>query len=282
METNIIIPGPKAFEKKKDIFVKGGTSKLHVLSDFDLTLTKAFVNGEKVNSIVSILRDYNYLTPDYPEKAKELFAKYHPIEIDPDVPLNEKKEKMKEWWILHNKLLIASGLSMKDIESIVDMGKVQFREKAKAFLALLNEKEIPLVILSSSALGEAIVLFFEKQKVLYNNTQIISNFFNFDKEGKAVSLKKRVIHVMNKDDTSIADLEIYPELLKRKNVLLLGDSLGDLGMVEGFPYENLIKIGFLDYDIKENLEAYKEAFDVVITGDGDMGFVVDLMKEIIK
>ena len=52
-------------------------------------------------------------------------------------------------------------------------------------------------------------------------------------------------------------------------------------MANGFKYDNLIKIGFLNDKEEENIEYYKDIFDVVITGDGDMGYINDLLKEII-
>jgi len=63
---------------------------------------------------------------------------------------------------------------------------------------------------------------------------------------------------------------------------LLGDNLEDIGMVDGFEYDNLLKIGFLNENIEENLENYKKAFDIVILNDGSMEFVNNLLKEIIK
>ena len=51
-------------------------------------------------------------------------------------------------------------------------------------------------------------------------------------------------------------------------------------MVEGFPYDNLIKIGFLNSDTEKNLEIYKKSFDVVIPNDGDLNFVNNLLEEI--
>ena len=52
-------------------------------------------------------------------------------------------------------------------------------------------------------------------------------------------------------------------------------------MIEGFPYDNLIKIGFLNENVEENLESYKKSYDVVILGDGDFGFVNELIVEIV-
>lgn len=53
-------------------------------------------------------------------------------------------------------------------------------------------------------------------------------------------------------------------------------------MVQGFDYENLIKIGFLNDKIGENLEYYKKNFDVVILNDGSLEFINSLLKDLIK
>ncbi len=79
---NIIIPNPKKLKAAKQAISKDGAEKLHFLADFDRTLTHAFFKGEKVSSVVSILRKEKYLTPDYPEKAHALFNYYNPIEMN--------------------------------------------------------------------------------------------------------------------------------------------------------------------------------------------------------
>ncbi len=73
---------------------------------------------------------------------------------------------------------------------------------------------------------------------------------------------------------------MYDKIEKKKNILLLWDSLGDVCMAEGFPYENIIKIGFLNKEDDKYLSAYKEIYDVVITWDGDFSFILDVGKEI--
>mgnify|MGYP001614629085 FL=1 len=90
----ILITNTKELDKIKSKIAEEGTSKLHILADFDKTLTKAFVNGEKIPSVISVLRDGNYLTKDYSEKAHKLYEKYHPIEINPEISLEEKKKAM--------------------------------------------------------------------------------------------------------------------------------------------------------------------------------------------
>jgi spermidine synthase len=53
-------------------------------------------------------------------------------------------------------------------------------------------------------------------------------------------------------------------------------------MIDGFEYDNLLKIWFLNTDVKKKLEKYKENFDVVIVDDWNMKFVNDVLAEILK
>ena len=59
--------------------------------------------------------------------------------------------------------------------------------------------------------------------------------------------KKTIITSWSKDETVLKEFpEIYNKIKDRKNVILIGDELGDVGMIEGFDYDNLLKIGFLN------------------------------------
>lgn len=283
MEENIVISNPEELEKIKKAISEDGAEKLHVLADFDRTLTTAFVDGKNVPSLISILRDGNYLTPDYSQKAKELYTKYHLIEIDSKIPAEQKKKAMEEWWTTHFDLLIKSGLNKKDLESVVETGKVKFRDGFADFIDFLKTRNIPLVIMSSSGLGrDAISMYLEREGKLNNNIYIISNSYEWDENGNAIAVKQPIIHVMNKDETAVQDFPVFDVIKNRKNVLLLGDSLEDIGMVKGFDYDNLIKIGFLNENVEENLEEYKRNFDVVILNDSSLDYINKLLRKIIK
>lgn len=75
---------------KKQIQV-GGYNNLHILADFDRTLTYGAIHGIKTPSIISMLRDGNYLSPEYAQKAHALFDKYNRIELDPSISIAAKK-----------------------------------------------------------------------------------------------------------------------------------------------------------------------------------------------
>jgi len=281
---NVLIINKEKFEELKKEFKKDGVEKLHVLADFDRTLTYALVNGKKIPSLISVLRDEKYLTPDYPEKANALYEKYHSIETDLSIPLEEKKKAMEEWWTIHFELLIKSNLNKKDIEKAVESNNIVLRDGMVEFLNTLKNNNIPLVVLSSSGLGkEAIELCLEKKRLFLENIHIISNSFEWDESGKAISVKEPIIHTLNKDETAIKNFpEIFEKVKERKNIILLGDSIFDIDMASGFDCKNLIKIGFLNEEIEDNLESYKKAFDVLVLNDSSAEFVNQLLKEIIK
>ncbi len=280
---DIVVSDSEDLEKKKQAILRGGKDKIHVLADFDRTLTKAFSNDKKILSIISVLRDENYLGSEYSEKAKALANKYHPVEMDPAIPVEEKKEAMHEWWTQHFNLLIKSGLNKKHLEKVVENGNIQFREGTTEFLDFLHENKIPLIIMSSTGLGgDSISMYLEKQGRLYDNIHIVSNSYEWDSKGDAIGFKEPIIHVMNKDETAIKDYKVFDLIKDRKNVLLLGDSLGDVGMITGFDYDNLIKIGFVNEKIDENMKKYKENFDIILLNDTNFNYVNELVKEIVK
>lgn len=281
---NVIITNPEKFNAIKERIIADGPEKLHVVSDFDKTLTTCFVNGEKVSSSVAVLRHERRLTSDYPDKAHALFDKYHPIEIDPSVPLEEKKGLMHEWWALHFDLLIKAKLNKKDLDSVTNSKMLSLRPGALDFFDFLNVHKIPLLIISAAALGtDVISAYLDKHDRMYDNIHIDSNELAWDDSGYAISIKEPIVHSFNKDYESVKAHKFFNQIKDRKNVLLLGDSEGDASMIDGFDYENMIKIGFLN-EISENggsLELFKKNFDVIILNDGPMDFVNILLKGVV-
>ena len=69
----------------------------------------------------------------------------------------------------------------------------------------------------------------------------------------------------------------------RKNILLLGDILDDVNMINNINYENLIAIGFLNNpkDLKKDVDNYLTKYDVVIANEGSFIEVNRILKEII-
>ena len=62
-----------------------------------------------------------------------------------------------------------------------------------------------------------------------------------------VGFKGKLIHVFNKNENAIHSSDYFEKLHNRTNVVLMGDSLGDIKMALGVPQpSNVLKIGFLN------------------------------------
>lgn len=245
--------------KKMNEILKDGASNLLVIADFDGTLT---TSGKELPSLISVLRNVpGYLTEKYQIESKQLSEKYSAFHEDP--------EKMQEWWQLHFALLIASGLKKQDIEKVGRSGLIKLRDKAREFISILTANHIPLIIMSASGIGEAIPMFLEYEEINTDNIFFIINQYEWDNEGRAIAIKKPIIHSLNKNYSL---LNSYPNILKavdgRKNILLLGDSMGDLSMVQGARFDHKFTVAFLDKDSQKFPELkikLGENFDALIT-----------------
>jgi cytosolic 5'-nucleotidase 3 len=284
MNTDVYINNKKKFEENKKKIKDQGLDSLYILSDFDKTLTHELMNGKKTPSMIAILRDNKkYLDEEYLEKAHLFAQKYFPIQTDFKINKKEKSRLMEEWWIKHLELLIEKKLNKNHFKQIVDDRKIKFRNKSFEFFNFLDQHNVPLIIISASPLGtEPISMFFKKEHKLYSNIHIISNSFVWDENNNAIVYKKPIVHCLNKDEVLLNDLPVYEKIKNRKNILLLGDSLDDVGMIGNLKYENLIKVCFLSNEMMDSIDEFKKVYDVLILNDSSMEFINDFLKTLAK
>lgn len=278
---NIIIANPERLAEIKNNLRQAGPQAVHILSDFDRTLTYHCQGGQKNSVLIAVLQEGNYLPPEYGIKARALYEKYHPLEINPDISLAEKKAAMVEWYGQMFDLMISSGLTKEIVERAVKDCLIKLRDGVEDWLDFIKRLQIPLIIFSSSGLGgEAIGIFLDRLKKHLPDIHVLANSFIWDEIGKATGVNEPLMHPFNKDETLIHNFPFFAVIKNRHNVILLGDSSGDVGMVEGFEYDNLLKIGFLNGRVEENLESFKQVYDVIILGDSSFAFINQLFREI--
>jgi cytosolic 5'-nucleotidase 3 len=279
---NILISNPELLQEKIEKFKADGADNIHVRSNFDGSLTLTYIDDKKIPSIIARLRQGGgYISEDYAKKSQELADHYRPVEYDASIPIEEKRAKMLEWWTKHYALLKESGMTKQVLDKLTENERAGFRKGVHEFLKILKDKKIPMVIFSSSGIGNTIPIFLEKEGLLYDNISILSNELLFDEDGKMIGVKEPIIHSYNKNEISIVNIKNHKDIEERKDVLLIGDTLGDVGMSEGFNYDEIIRIGFLSEDVEKHLEDYKKAYDIVILNDGDMGYLNELLDKII-
>lgn len=231
---------------------------IYVLSDFDRTLT-----SYDSKTSWSILYDYEKINKNFKETANNLYEYYRPIELNETMNKKLRNKKMQEWWIKVINLAIEYQVTPSIIKELTNNKNVmKFRAGAKKFLKNMYQRKIPLIIISAG-LGNLIEEFLHKNNCYYNNIYIISNFLEFQNE-KVIGIKSNIIHSLNKNETSLPT-SIKEKLQNRPNIILLGDQIADIKMLSSTHQNKALKVGFLDYDSKENKEFYLTKFDIVCT-----------------
>lgn len=267
-------------QTKISTLVKEGPSKLHVVSDFDRTLTPHKINGEKTSTSFAQFRNGGYLGDDYAKRAHELYDHYHPLEIDHNLDNDVRRQYMRDWWKAHLDLLVESGVSRDILASILSHGGLKLRENGEVFFKLLRENSIPLLILSAG-IGDIIKSLLLTSENLTENVHIISNFFEFSPDGRAVGVKMPVVSAANKDESEVAGSPYASQVIGRKNIILIGDSLDDLQMTHGMQYDHILTIGYLNEDEDARRAEFANNFDIVIEGDGSLAPVNEILLKVL-
>ncbi|TNN03517.1 hypothetical protein fugu_000546 [Takifugu bimaculatus] len=246
-----------------------GAGGLQVISDFDMTLTRFAHNGRRVPTTHSKLL-LVHLCGDVSLSMKELLNTYYPIEIDPHRTAEEKLPLMVEWWTQVHELLIEQRIRKDLLAQAVRESRAMLRDGYKVFFDHLEEQQVPLLIFSAGV-GDVLEEVIQQNRVFHPNIRIISNYMDFDQAGVLRAFKGQLIHSFNKREGAMSHVAALRELQARPNVLLLGDSLGDLTVADGVAeHQNVLTIGFLNDQVEDRRESYVNAFDVVLVKDETM------------
>ncbi|CEG47623.1 had family ie [Plasmopara halstedii] len=280
------------FALKWKKFTTDQMNKLVVIADFDYTLTSAYKStDEQAVSSHSLLMESDALGPNAEIVAREIFEKYFPIEQSPTLTKEEKLPFMIEWWTKTHELMIKHGVSKNAIKKAVESSDIKLREGFMELFELLARNNVPTLIFSAG-LYDVIHAVLDKEyantsaKTLPRNVHVISNVMSFDEHDKVIGFDGTLIHSLNKSASAILETDFWKQcqLEKRRNIILLGDSLGDSNMADGlnFQQDEIVRIGFLNDGSDEKLDLYLQKFDVVLTNDSSLLPVELLMHQLLQ
>ncbi|KAK9156910.1 hypothetical protein Scep_003484 [Stephania cephalantha] len=200
-----------------------------VIADFDATLTRYWINGQRghcelpiallpkfflsfiiymeeacltlafdTSEIAShgLLKQEN---AEYDLKREKLYEYYHPLEYSPTIPIEQKAKLMEEWWEKAHGLLIEGGLTYNSIRKSVADATIAFREGVVELFEFLEEKNVPVLIFSAGladVIEEVSLIGYNIKEVMrqklhrsFRNVKIVSNRMVFDDAGRLVSFK---------------------------------------------------------------------------------------------
>nr|XP_045014622.1 7-methylguanosine phosphate-specific 5'-nucleotidase isoform X1 [Jaculus jaculus] len=260
---------------------RGGADRLQVISDFDMTLSRFAYNGQRCPSSHNILDHSKIISEECRKELSALLRYYYPIEIDPQRTVQEKLPHMVEWWTKAHNLLCQQRISKFQIAQVVRESAAMLREGYKTFFDTLYHNGIPLFIFSAG-IGDVLEEIIRQMKVLHPNIHIVSNYMDFTEDGFLRGFKGQLIHTYNKNSSVCENSGYFDKLQGKTNIILLGDSIGDLTMADGVPgVQNILKIGFLNDKVEERREHYMDSYDVVLEKDETLDVVNGLLQHIL-
>ncbi|XP_030164065.1 cytosolic 5'-nucleotidase 3A isoform X3 [Lynx canadensis] len=211
----------------------------------------------------------------------QLKEKYYAIEIDPVLTMEEKYPYMVEWYTKAHGLLIEQALPKAKLKEIVAESDVMLKEGYENFFDKLQQYGIPVFIFSAG-IGDILEEVIHQAGVYHPNITVVSNFMDFDDNGVLKGFKGELIHVFNKHDGALKNTEYFNRLKDNSNIILLGDSQGDIRMADGVAnVEHILKIGYLNDRVDELLEKYMDSYDIVLVKDESLDVANSILQKIL-
>ncbi|TKR80737.1 hypothetical protein L596_014758 [Steinernema carpocapsae] len=279
---------PKAVEDKLVRLIEEGTENMIVFADFDYTLSRYHDgNGIRCSSSHGVFDTAAERTDkQLYEKLHAMNEKYMAIETCHLMSMEEKIPHMIEWWTRSHEKIVESKLHKEVVEEIVQDSKIVMRDRSHELFELLDAKEVPLVIFSAGV-GTVIDIYLRQRlprKELPKNVHIISNMMIFDEENICINFTEPLIHVFCKNGSAVRhDDPFFHDFSERHNVVLMGDSLGDLEMHVGVERSGIVlKIGFLNHKFDTMLDKYlaEGAYDIVILDDQSVDIPLAIFDQV--
>uniref|UniRef100_A0A8C7EPA4 5'-nucleotidase n=1 Tax=Neovison vison TaxID=452646 RepID=A0A8C7EPA4_NEOVI len=255
--SSVRIKNPARVEEIICGLIKGGAGKLQIITDFDMTLSRFSYEGKR---------------------CPTCHCKYG---IHKQIHEKEKYPYMVEWYTKSHGLLVEQALPKAKLKEIVAESDVMLKEGYENFFDKLQEYGIPVFIFSAG-IGDILEEVIHQAGVYHPNITVVSNFMDFDDNGVLKGFKGELIHVFNKHDGALKNTEYFNRLKDNSNIILLGDSQGDIRMADGVAnVEHILKIGYLNDRVDELLEKYMDSYDIVLVKDESLDVANSILQKIL-
>eukprot|EP00953_Heterococcus_sp_UTEX-ZZ885_P018632 10407-Heterococcus_DN1.PRE.2 len=279
---------------------------LELMSTCGASIVNRFhLNGKQGCSCHAVIGQCGLLTDEYHDLSTSLHAKYYPLEVDRSLSLEERIKFMVEWVEQSHAAMLTSGLTRSKLIAAVADATIAFRDGHDVLLRHLEALSIPLLIFSAGIADVLEEVFKQHSEApLPQHAHIVSNRMVFNEQSGALEgFTEDLFHVFNKQAFSIQHAPYFQAdgIGKRHNVILVGDSLGDVHMAtkcflssmctavccnmahiivavtepvcaqvsadRGIAAKEVLSIAFLNDRVDDRFADYIATFDVVIIGE---------------
>ncbi len=223
---------PAQLADKLELFASDGPDALHLLLDFDRTVTIG-KPGEDDATIWQVLQ--RHLPPEGQQRYSEFYQHYRKLELAGTMT----EIDAQNWWGGILGLFAEYGVQLRDVENnFLDV--VQMRPGAVELFTTCETQHIPVVILSAG-IKDVIDLLLAKSGI--KSTITVSTELELDDSGAISGWdKSTLVHVLNKHEAAHPELDAIRR--SRPNCLLAGDNLDDAAMAEGT--ERVLRVRIVD------------------------------------
>ncbi|XP_026479200.1 7-methylguanosine phosphate-specific 5'-nucleotidase-like [Ctenocephalides felis] len=239
--TNIFIRHRESVEKLLNNIFRDGAKHLHVITDYDFTITKHTLdNGEPTPSSFELFKNCPSVPEDYRTMTHKFKKIYKKAELDTSLPKQLREKYMRDWWTKASNITKGFPFHEQELLDMAERYKYSLRDNVEDMFKTLHDRMIPCLIFSAGL-------------------------------GNTVHAMLKLIHATNKNESLLKNTEHYKLLEGRANVILMGDTLTDIEMAEGMKHNNVLKIGFIPNAIaKENLCEFVKAYDIILVDHSSM------------
>ena len=146
---NVYFKNKQEFLEKLANFKKDGIENLQIVSDFDQTITKFFVNGKKCPSIFSLFALSDQISQKFINRYNELFEIYSKHEIDMKLTKEQRDFYVREWYNKGTENFLNENLTKNKILNILNNSKnIEIRYNFDKFFKYCYEKNLTFFVIS--------------------------------------------------------------------------------------------------------------------------------------
>jgi phosphoserine phosphatase len=219
-------------ETKVNDFQERGADSLHVLLDFDRTITVG-QSGEDDATTWQVL--FRHLPPEAQEKYQAYYSQYRPLEVSGAMT----EEDARTWTSSILDLFVEYKVNLNLVEKDF-MNVVGLRPGFEELVTLCERHSVPLIVFSAG-IRNVIDLLFSLHNLKSSVT--LSTELDVDESGLIIGWdRSSLVHVFNKRESGHAELKRIRQ--QRPLCVLVGDSILDADMVEG--NSDVIRIRIVD------------------------------------
>ncbi len=221
------------FREKIVRFREQGAQSLHIVYDFDRTLTVSHPGTGQDVTTWQILG--NHLSKQGQERYEELLQKYRKLELNDTLT----EQDAVKWWEASLQLFVDEQVNVRKVEEDF-LARASVRPGTAELFAACAQRSIPSIIMSA---GIRDVIEIWARAYGLGPSLVLSTALKLDGAGRIVGWDRgTLIHVLNKHEAGHKDLTAIRS--GRPNVIVVGDGMGDADMVTG--EANALRIRIFD------------------------------------